>query len=83
MIDKYPCLEDKNGISHQKEDLSHGIPLVPVMERAIVFVGDDPPEVPDIIALHVDNEDQEEEAEEQEEDLETLRRVFDQSRRYD
>ena len=64
-------LEYKDGISHQQEDLAHGIALVAVMEGAVVLIGDDAPQVADEVALDIDDEDQEEEAEQEEEYLET------------
>ena len=60
MINKDARLEDENGISHQQKDLPHGIPLVPMMQRTVILIGDHPPEVPNEIALHIDYKDQQE-----------------------
>jgi len=72
VVDKNAGLEDKDGVTHQEKDLPHGVPLVAVVQGTIVFIGNHPPQVPDKIPLHIDDEDQEEEAQQQEENLDSL-----------
>lgn len=69
VVDKKACLDDKHGISHHQEDLPHGITLITVMQGTVVFIGDDPPEIPHKASLHINNENQEKQAEQKEKDL--------------
>ena len=69
IVDKQACLDDEDGISHHQEDLPHRIALIAVMQGAVIFIRDYPPEIPYKASLHIDNENQEKQTEKQEKDL--------------
>lgn len=70
---KNPGLEDKYSVAHDQQDLPHGIPLIPVMKRTVILIGDHPPKVPDKTSLHIDNKNEKQEAQEEKENLKPLR----------
>lgn len=69
MINKQAGLDDKNGIPHDQEYLTHGIPLVTVVQGAVVGVGDHSPQISDEASFDIDYKNQEEQTEKQEENL--------------
>lgn len=70
------CLEDKDGIAHDLQDLSHRTPLIAMEQGTVVFIGNHPPQIPDKIALHIDNKNEQQQAQQEEKDLEAPRRGF-------